>query len=109
MRRRKRSIHSMPVGRSWSKGRRNPRAQVKRNTSLACLLILGTNGLQRCVYKIGIIEFGHIPGLLSCDWKQSSRKWLVPFYGEAGHVADDQLELLLGDVAGQRDGVEAGT
>src|ERR1700753_3548379 len=62
----------------------------KSVVSPAALLATGRGGAGR--------GFFHLKG----------REGLFPFEGERGHVADDEVELLFGDVAGEWDGVEAG-
>src|ERR1700693_214696 len=71
-------------------------------------LILGGERLQGGVDQVRVVELGGVAGIFARYGQEAGGEGLVPFYGEAGHVSDDELELLLADIAGERDGVEAG-
>src|SRR5258708_25080593 len=56
-----------------------------------------------------VIEFGAVAGLFSGNGLEARGEGFVPLEGERGYVGEDAVELVEGDVAGQRDGVEAGS
>ncbi len=60
--------------------------------------------LTRCA----VVELRDVTGCFARYGQEAGGQRLVPLEGEGGHVADDQVELLLGDVAGERHGIEAG-
>ena len=60
------------------------------------------------VGQVGVVEVGGFADGFVGDGEKAGRERLLPFEGERGHVADDEIELLFGDIAGQGHGVEAG-
>ncbi len=60
------------------------------------------------VGEVGVVEVGGFAGGFVGDGEEAGGEGLFPFEGKGGHVADDEVELLLGGVAGERHGVEAG-
>src|SRR6266704_638869 len=62
--------------------------------------------LESHVDEERVVKFGAFAPTLSGHGQQARGERLVPFHGEAGHVRDDQGELIGSGVAGQRDGVQ---
>src|SRR5580658_9863512 len=59
------------------------------------------------VHQKGIVELGHLAGLLSGHRLQTRRQRFVPFHRKAGDVAQDALQLLRGHIATHRNSVES--
>ena len=55
-----------------------------------------------------VVEVGAVAGLFAGDGLEAGGERLVPLDGERGYVGEDAVQLVGGDVAGERDGVEAG-
>src|SRR5579871_2130856 len=66
------------------------------------------DGLDGGVDEGGVVEIGGFAGGFVGDGEEAGGERLLPLEGEGGHVADDEVELLLGGAAGEGHGVEAG-
>ena len=68
--------------------------------------------LQRLNYGVdeeGIVELGGVARPFPLYRKQARGKRLVPLEGERGDVTQNHVELFDGDIAGERNGIEAGS
>src|SRR5260370_27830539 len=79
-----------------------------RHSPLSSRALLGREGLEGGVDQVRIVELGFVAGILAANGQEAGGERLVPLDRQAGHVSDNQLELLLADVAGERHCVEAG-
>src|SRR5260370_3916253 len=61
------------------------------------------------VEEEGVVVVGAVAGLFAGDGLEARGEGFVPLDGERGYVGEDAVELVEGDVAGERDGVEAGS
>src|SRR6516165_7680733 len=70
--------------------------------------LMRIEGLDGGVEEGRVAEFGAVAWVLASNGEQAGGKRFVPFHGERGDIADDADKGVDGDVAGKRNGVEAG-
>src|SRR5260370_23947864 len=79
-----------------------------RHSPLSSRALLGREGLEGGVDQVRIVELGFVAGIFAANGQEARGERLVPLDREGGHVSGGELQLLVGDVAGGRAGVEAG-
>src|SRR5271167_1495306 len=62
--------------------------------------------LDRCVHEELTVQLCLVPRSFALHGKQARRERLVPLHGQAGHVADDERELLCADITRERHGIK---
>ena len=60
------------------------------------------------IEQMRILKVGSVSRLLARNWLEARRERLIPFHRQRGNVSEDAFHLIDGDIAGQRNRIEAG-
>jgi len=86
---------------------RTSRLRIQNNQKNQVLTRPRFEGLDDRVDEERVVEFRFVAGDFALYWQKARGERLFPFDRESGDVAENQVELFDGDVAGKRNGVEA--